>query len=399
MTAAIQPLPVFGESHFPCPVHPLHHATNNQRRILLVSVSAGNGHVRAAQAIAAQAWPDFPDLRLQHIDMMQIVPTLFRRLYSDLYMKIASGLPEAWGWLYRKTDCEPGNSLGGRLRRGIQRLCAQRLFSEIDRFKPDVIICTHFLPAEVLATAINEKRLDCEVWVQVTDFDLHQMWLHPGITGYFVANEELAFRLHRQGVPHKDIVVSGIPVMPVFNTRPDRPEAAARLALNPARPTVLLMGGGAGIGMDPVWITELLKTQPQLQVIVMTGKNAALREVLASVERAYSDRLRVIGFTEDVASLMMAADLAITKPGGLSTSECLVCGLPMLLVNPIPGQEERNAAFLMQEGVAQRADDPLTLQFRLQKLLSDPERLASMRQRAMALGKPQAAQQVLGHVA
>ncbi len=399
MTAAIQPLPVFGESHFPCPVHPLHHATSNQRRILLLSVSAGNGHVRAAQAIAAHAWADFPQLRLQHIDMMQIVPTLFRKLYSDLYMKIASGLPEAWGWLYRKTDCEPGNSLSGRLRRGIQRLCAQRLFSEIDRFKPDVIICTHFLPAEVLATARNEKRIDCEVWVQVTDFDLHQMWLHPGITGYFVANEELAFRLHRQGVPHKDIVVSGIPVMPVFSTRPNRLEAAARLTLNPARSTVLLMGGGAGIGMDPAWITELLKTQPELQVIVMTGKNAALREVLMNVEREYPDRLRAIGFTEDVASLMMAADLAITKPGGLSTSECLVCGLPMLLVNPIPGQEERNAAFLMQEGVAQRADDPLTLQFRLQKLLSDPERLASMRQRAMALGKPQAAQQVLGHVA
>ena len=398
MTVVIQPLPVFDELDFPCPVHPLHHATGNQRRILLVSVSAGNGHVRAAQAIAAHAWADFPQLRLQHIDMMQIVPTLFRKLYSELYMKIASGLPEAWGWLYRKTDREPGNSLSGRLRRGVQRLCSQRLFSEVDRFKPDVIICTHFLPAEVLATAINENRLDSQVWVQVTDFDLHQMWLHPGISGYFVANEELAFRLHSQGVPLKDIVVSGIPVMPVFNTRPDRPEAAARLELNPTRFTVLLMGGGAGIGMDPVWITELLKTQPQLQVIVMTGKNTALREVLASVERAYPDRLRVIGFTEDVASLMMAADLAITKPGGLSTSECLVCGLPMLLVNPIPGQEERNAAFLMQEGVAQRADDPLTLQFRLQKLLSDPERLASMRQRAMALGKPQAAQQVLGHV-
>jgi processive 1,2-diacylglycerol beta-glucosyltransferase len=399
MTAAIQPLPIFGGSEFPCPVHPLHHATVNQRRILLVSVSAGNGHVRAAQAIAAHAWPDFPQVRLQHIDMMQIVPALFRKLYSDLYMKLASGLPEAWGWLYRKTDREPGNSLSGRLRRGIQRLCAQRLLREIDRFKPDVIICTHFLPAEVLATAINEKRLDCQVWVQVTDFDLHQMWLHPGISGYFVANDELAFRLHSQGVPRKDIVVSGIPVMPAFSTRPDRAEAAARLALNPARFTVLLMGGGAGIGMDPVWITELLKTQPQLQAIVMTGKNSALREMLTQVERTYPDRLRVIGFTDDVASLMMAADLAITKPGGLSTSECLVCGLPMLLVNPIPGQEERNAAFLLQEGVAVRADDPLTLQFRLQKLLSDPERLAAMRQRAMALGKPQAAQQVLGRLA
>ncbi len=401
MSAVIQrqELHLLGKSDFLCPVHPLHHASNEQRRLLLVSVSAGNGHVRAAQAIAAHAWRDFPQLRLQHIDMMQIVPTLFRRLYSDLYMKLASGLPEAWGWLYRKTDCEPGHSLSGRLRRGIQRLCSQRLFQEINRFKPDVIICTHFLPAEVLATSIMEKRLDCQVWVQVTDFDLHQMWLHPGISGYFVANEELAFRLHRQGVPRKDIVVSGIPLMPVFATRPDRSEAAARLLLNPARFTVLLMGGGAGIGMDPIWITELLKTQPQLQVIVMTGKNLALREALVGVEREYADRLRVIGFTEDVATLMMAADLAITKPGGLSTSECLVCGLPMLLVNPIPGQEERNAPFLMQEGVAQRADDPLTLQFRLQKLLSDPERLASMRQRAIALGKPHAAFQVLERVA
>ena len=394
-----QTLHLLGKSDFLCPVHPLHHASNDQRRLMLVSVSAGNGHVRAAQAIAAHAWRDFPQLRLQHLDMMQIVPIAFRKLYSDLYMKLASGLPEAWGWLYRKTDRESGNSLTGRLRRAIQRWCSRSLFREIDRFKPDVIICTHFLPAELLATAINEKRIDCEVWVQVTDFDLHQMWLHPGISGYFVANEELAFRLHRQGVPRKAIVVSGIPVMPVFTTRPDRAEASARLGLDPARFTVLLMGGGAGIGMDPVWITELLNTQPQLQVIVMTGKNFALREVLSRVEREHSDRLRVIGFTEDVASVMMASDLAITKPGGLSTSECLVCGLPMLLVNPIPGQEERNAAFLLQEGVALRADDPLTLQYRLQKLLSDPQLLSSMRERAIALGQPQAAQQVLERVA
>ena len=401
MSAVIQrqELHLLGKSDFICPVHPLHHASNEQKRLLLVSVSAGNGHVRAAQAIAAHAWRDFPQLRLQHIDMMQIVPTLFRKLYSDLYMKLASGLPEAWGWLYRKTDCEPGHSLSGRLRRGIQRLCALRLFREIDRFKPDVIICTHFLPAEVLATSIMEKRLDCQVWVQVTDFDLHQMWLHPGISGYFVANEELAFRLQSQGIPRTSIVVSGIPVMPVFDTRPDKLAAAARLELNPDRFTVLLMGGGAGIGMDSVWIAELLKTQPQLQVIVMTGKNVALYDSLAHLRRAHADRLRIVGFTEDVAALMMAADLAITKPGGLSTSECLVCGLPMLLVNPIPGQEERNAAFLMQEGVAQRADDPLTLQFRLQKLLSDPERLASMRQRAVAMGKPDAALRVLERVA
>jgi len=401
MTAVIhrQALPVHGESDFACPVHPLHHASTDQRRILLVSVSAGNGHVRAAQAIAAHAGTNFPHLRLQHIDMMQIVPATFRKLYSDLYMKIANGLPEAWGWLYRKTDREPGNNLSDRVRRGIQRLCSQRLFDEIRRYQPDVIVCTHFLPAEVLATAVREKRLRCQIWVQVTDFDLHQMWLHPGVSGYFVANEELAFRLESQGVPRAEIVVSGIPVMPGFTQRLERSEACARLQLDPARFTVLLMGGGAGMGMDPLWIAELLRAWPELQVIVMTGKNVALRNALADLQREHLARLRAIGFTDEVASLMMAADLAITKPGGLSTSECLVCGLPMLLVNPIPGQEERNAAFLLQEGVAVRADDPLTLQFRLQKLLADPERLAAMRQRAVALGKPRAAYDVLSRVA
>ena len=382
-------------SDFPCPVHPLHHATREPKRLLLVSVSAGNGHVRAAQALAAHAWKDFPQLRLQHIDMMQIVPAVFRKLYSDLYMKIASGLPEVWGWLYRKTDCEPGHRLSGRIRRGIQRLCSQRLFDEIRRYQPDVIICTHFLPAEVLGNAVMENRLDCQIWVQVTDFDLHQMWLHPGVSRYFVANEELAFRLESQGVPRAAIEVSGIPVMPGFATRPARPEAAARLHLDPERFTVLLMGGGAGMGIDTVGIAAMLKRYPALQVVVMTGRNHALCTALNELQGDYPDRLRPVGFTDEVASLMMAADLAITKPGGLSTSECLVCGLPMLLVNPIPGQEERNATFLLQEGAAVRADDPLTLQFRLQKLISNPERLASMRQRALALGKPNAAHTVL----
>lgn len=394
-----QALPLPDTIEFPCPVHPLHHASRASRRVLVVSVSAGNGHVRAAQAIVAHAWTDFPQLRLQHIDMMQIVPTLFRKLYSDLYLKIASGLPEAWGWLYRKTDCEQGNSLSGRLRRAVQRMCSRGLFNEIRRYHPDVIICTHFLPAEVLATGILEKRLEAQVWVQVTDFDLHQMWLHPGVTGYFVANEELAFRLQRQGIPRESIVVSGIPVMPGFNQRLTRADAAARLELDPARFTLLLMGGGAGMGMDPFWIRDCLTAWPTMQVIVMTGRNQALRETLSQMQEVYPDRLRTIGFTDDVAGLMRVSDLAITKPGGLSTSECLVCGVPMLLVNPIPGQEERNAAFLLQEGVAVRADDPLTLHYRLQKLLADPERLALMRERALALAKPAAAHDLLERVA
>lgn len=372
---------------------------DRQKRVLVLSVSAGNGHVRAADALVAHARADYPRLSVRHHDVMQLVPRWFSKVYSDLYMKLASGYPEAWGWLYRKTDREAPHSFTARARRLVQRVCAQRLLDEVERFRPDAIVCTHFLPAEVLGAARIEKRIACPVWVQVTDFDLHQMWVHEGISGYFVANDELAYRLYAQGVPASRVVVSGIPVMPGFLCPPDRGAAAARTELDPSRMTVLMMSGGAGAGLQREWMKSLLAQHPQLQLIVLTGRNEALRRSLQDIETFYPSRLRAIGFTDDVHRLMACADLAITKPGGLSTSECLTMGLPMLLVNPIPGQEERNAAWLIQEGAAVRADDPATFQFRLQKLLADREKLARMRACAMALAKPHAAHELLQRIA
>lgn len=380
------------------PVSDSPRAPRRVRRVLVLSVSAGSGHVRAAEAIVARGQADFPQLALQHLDVMTLVPRLFRKVYSDLYLKLASGLPEAWGWLYRKTDHEASRSPAARLRRRVQRLCSSRLFNEIARFGPDAIVCTHFLPAEILGNARAEGRLRCPLWVQVTDFDLHHLWVQDGVSGYAVANEELAYRLERLGVPPSRILVSGIPTMPGFASPPDRPAAARALGLDPARLTVLVMGGGAGVGLAPDAVSALLDRHPDLQLIVLAGRNAALLDALRLIERAHLQRLRAVGFTHDVHAMMACADLAITKPGGLSTSECLVMGLPMLLVSPIPGQEERNAALLLQEGVALRADDPATLQFRLDKLLGDRDLLSRMRARALALGRPQAACDLLRRI-
>jgi processive 1,2-diacylglycerol beta-glucosyltransferase len=377
------------------PLTDAHSAVDTHKRMLVLSVSAGNGHVRAADALVAHARADYPKLSVRHHDVMQMVPGWFRRVYSDLYMKLASGLPEAWGWLYRKTDREAPRSISARARRLLQRLCTQRLMAEVEGFAPDVIVCTHFLPAEILGAAFKEKRITCPVWVQVTDFDLHQMWIHEGISGYFVANDELAYRLYAQGVPAARVVVSGIPIMPGFVAPPDRKAAAERTGLDPSRMTVLMMSGGAGAGLQQELVKSLLAEHSELQVIVLTGRNEVLRSTLQDIEVFYPTRLRAIGFTDDVHRLMACADLAITKPGGLSTSECLTMGLPMLLVNPIPGQEERNAAWLIQEGAAVRADDPATLQFRLNKLLADRDKLSRMRACALALAKPQAAHHVL----
>jgi processive 1,2-diacylglycerol beta-glucosyltransferase len=232
----------------------------------------------------------------------------------------------------------------------------------------------------------------------VTDFDLHQMWVHEGITGYFVANEEISFRLESSGIPKSNIVVTGIPVMPEFVNRPERDVCATRIGLNPAHKTLLIMGGGAGLGINSHLVNSLLNLQNDVQIIVMAGKNKSLLDELLKLSSQWPGRLVVVGFTDKVPELMACADLVITKPGGLSTSECLVMGLPMVLINPIPGQEERNASYLLQEGVAKRADDVATLLYRLTQLLAKPEKLDEMKRQARALGRSDAASTLLNHI-
>jgi processive 1,2-diacylglycerol beta-glucosyltransferase len=370
-------------------------AVDSRKRILMLSVSAGNGHVRAAEALVAHARADFPAISVRHQDVLQLVPRWFSKIYRDVYMALAHRLPDAWGWLYRATDAAAPGSFSIRARKALQTLCASRLLDEIRRYQPDMIICTHFLPAEILADARFKQQVTCPIWVQVTDFDLHPIWVQPGISGYFVANDELAYRLYAQGVPSSRVVVTGIPLMPGFAMPPDRSSVSRQLGFDPQKTTLLMMNGGAGAGLQQSLVQSLLNQHSDLQLIVLTGRNNALRESLQSIEALFPTRLRALGFVDDVYRLMACADLAITKPGGLSTSECLAMGLPMLLVNPIPGQEERNAAWLIQEGAALRADDPATLQFRLQRLLNDRHKLEAMRNRARTLAKPFAAREVL----
>lgn len=383
----------------PAEVGRLFPLSRGSTRVLVLSVSAGAGHVRAAEALVAHAQAQFPRKLVRHIDLMSLVPRWFRVIYRDLYLRLSAELPEAWGWLYRKTDVPPSNDPLQRLRRHLQRRCARALFEILRHEPPDAIICTHFLPAELLAEQRRSGILGCPVWVQVTDFDLHHLWVQHGVDGYLVGSDELSFRLRTHGVAADRIVVSGIPLMPGFTRAEPRASAAAAIGLDPASPTVLMMGGGAGIGLREEVIRSLLLQNPSLQLIVLAGRNHALRQSLQPLSDAFPNRLRCFGFTPEVHRMMACADLAITKPGGLSTSECLAMGLPMLLVNPIPGQEERNAAYLMQQGVALRADDPVTLQFRLQKLLGNPAKLARMRDCALILARPHAAQAVLQAVA
>ncbi|MBR7799941.1 MGDG synthase family glycosyltransferase [Undibacterium fentianense] len=377
---------------------------HTHQRILILSVSAGAGHARAAEAIKAQAAITYPESVVVHWDAMDFVTAGFRKIYTDFYIKLVNHAPALWGYLYhRSNDAKPDSTLE-KLRRQLERWNATALVRAIQEFEADAIICTHFLPAEMLSRLLASQRVECPISVVVTDFDLHRMWVHQGISRYFAASHEVAFRMQQYGIPLECIKITGIPIMPSFGHRWDRFACCTELKLDPQRHVVMLMGGGAGLGNMTRLAERILHMRTMesdvssFQLIVLTGKNVEALESLQALEREFPDRLRPIGFRSDVERLMACADLIITKPGGLTSSECLAMGLPMIVNAPIPGQEERNADYVIENGAGLKAVDGLALEFRLQQLLSNPVRLAAMQKRARELGRADAARCVIGDV-
>jgi processive 1,2-diacylglycerol beta-glucosyltransferase len=366
---------------------------------LILSVSAGAGHVRAAQAIEAAAKAATPPFDATHLDLLSIAPAEFRKFYGAQYLELVEKLPQLWSYLYSKSDRPSSNSLIGDFKRAAEKFNLRKLDGEIARVEPDVILCTHFLPAELLSRQKARRKAGSKglpvLWVQVTDFDVHALWVHPHVDRYCVASDEVAFRLADRGVPREKIVVTGIPVMPQFAARLDRKTCAGELGLDPAKFTVLMMAGGGGVGALDELAERVLREPAELQLVALAGRNEALLKRLQALAKKNPGRLFPLGFTTTVERIMSAADLVITKPGGLSTSECLAKGKPMLLVSPIPGQEERNADYLLEAGAAVKAVDAATLSFKLRKLLEQPARLTAMSAAAVRIGAPHAARDVV----
>ncbi|HSI50233.1 MAG TPA: glycosyltransferase [Ideonella sp.] len=377
------------------------------QELLILSVSAGNGHVRAAQALAAAAGALQPACQATHVDAMAHVAAGFRKVYTDWYIQLVNRAPELWSYLHQKTDETPHSATSQRLRRAIERVSAGDLLREVRKVRPRAIVCTHFLPAELLMREQQKGRLDAPIWLQVTDYDLHNMWLVPGMAGYLAATEEVAFRMRARGLPADRVHVTGIPVMPGFS-QPQAPELAREpnvtrlgLGLDPARRVILMASGGAGVGDLPSMVEQVLALQGpgcDFQVIAVAGRNEAAHTALQALAQRMPGRLVAIGFTQEMERLMAAADLVVTKPGGLTISECLALGRPMLLVSPIPGQEEHNAGFLLEEGAAWLAYDAIGLGYKVARLMAMPEKLAQMAAASRALGKPHAARRVLEQV-
>ena len=359
-----------------------------QKRVLILSASAGTGHVRAADALA-KSFAGQPGVEaVEHLDALDYTNKLFHDFYSKFYLKLVKSAPEVLGWAYKASD-EPWKTDAMRLR--LDRLQARRLVRFIRRFRPDIVICTHFMPTGIIAHLIEKGVIQTHLSVVLTDMDLHAMWLSRTFHRYFVALEETKAHLMALGLPPERITVSGLPVDPVFAEPVDRLSLRQSLGLDPDRFTLLFSAGAYGVSPAEFVVTKLQQMRHRIQTVVICGKNDDLQARVQALVGEGNPDFKVLGYTRQMHDLMKVSDLYLGKPGGLTTAEALACGLPMAILGPIPGQEDRNSDHLLEEGAAIKCNEMTTIAYKIDALLDDPARLESMRRRARAMGRPHAA--------
>lgn len=362
-------------------------------RVLLLSASSGAGHVRAAQALE-KAFAARGDSVVEHIDAIQYVSKLFQNLYDKTYISMVRKAPELMGLLYQRTD-QPWQNPRRRL--ALDRLNAQPMIRMLKRVQPDLCVATHFLPAEILAWLVAKQKLQAKNAIVVTDYDVHAMWLCRTVARYYVAIPESLEYLAGIGVPREIIRVTGIPIDPLFAKPLDRATARARLKLDPARAVVLFAAGGYGVGPVERLVEDLLALEKPWQLVAIAGKAEKVKRRLDEIARSAGtfaggqSRLVAVGFTTEMDQYMAAADLLVGKAGGLTTSEALARHLPMALIEPIPGQEFRNADHLLENGAAIRCNNLPAAAWKIASLLDDPPRLTRLRGAAAGMARPQAA--------
>lgn len=361
-------------------------------KVLILSASAGAGHLRAAQAIERAIIETGAAHQVRHVDTLEYTTRVFRNLYSKAYIDMVSRMPDVLGWLYDQFDKPWQNE---RRRLAFDKLNTRPFVRLLHDEQPDITICTHFLPAEIISWLKAKQRLTTRQAIVVTDFDVHAMWLCHHFEHYFVALDETRVHLEKLGIPAEKITVSGIPIDPVFAGQFDKRQMRDKHGLAQDRPTILISAGGFGVGAIGHLIASLIDLRHAAQVVAVCGRNEELKREIEQTASQLSPSarvtLKVIGYTREMHELMAASDILLGKPGGLTTSEALAMGLAFVIVNPIPGQEERNSDHLLEAGVAIRANNLPTLAYKIDRLLDDPARLTRMQENAHRLGRPRAA--------
>jgi processive 1,2-diacylglycerol beta-glucosyltransferase len=369
------------------------------KKILILSASVGNGHTRAAQALEKAFRLKNAAAEIRHEDTLDFTNPLFRQIYGKSYIDLVNNMPEVLGWMYDQFD-EPWKNEKRRL--FLEKLNTQPLVKMVRGYQPDWIVCTHFLPAEIISDLKTKGKLSCPQAIVVTDFDLHALWLCRSYERYFVALDETRYYLETLGFPAEKISVTGIPIDPLFAETKDKLAMREKYNLDADKPTIILSAGGFGVGRIELLLKSLQTIKQPVQILAMCGRNEELKNKLTQQESANANencRVIPVGYTTAMDEYMSASDLVVGKPGGLTTCEALAKGLIFVIVNPIPGQEERNSDHLLENGAGIRCNNPATLGYKVEQLLKDKERLSFMKENAVKFARPNAAGDIVDTLA
>lgn len=372
-------------------------------KILIFYASYGGGHLNAAKSINDYIINNYPNNDVELIDCMKYVNKTIEKLTTAAYREMAKKAPWAWGKIYSDSQKGPLAHLSSR----SNKIMAIKLLRLLREKQPDVIISTHPFGSQMCSYLKRKNKITAKIATIMTDFSPHDQWLvgHKFTDYFFVANDKMKNYLINKGITENKISVTGIPISNRFLKTYNKKEILDTYNLSEDKFTVLFFGGGEfGLGKTKTaeifesFVQESLKNK--IQIIAIAGKNPKMKASFKEIVSKYSvnttttnttditNNVKILEFTNQVPELMSISDLVVTKPGGLTTSESLASHLPMLIINPIPGQEEENAEFLEDKGIAiwlRKNDDSKLI---IENLLADSQKLNLMKENTKLLARP-----------
>jgi len=364
-------------------------------KALILSVSAGGGHTQASEALKKNILLRDPESEVIIVDTIKYINPLLDKVVIGGYLKSLKISPSLFGKVYYHSDADEGiANVTNAISSWFNEAMTFKLLPLINEVNPDILICTHFFPIEMVSILKSKGKITIPCLSIITDYYSHYMWLHQNIDSYIVSNDEMIEDLVSKGVERSSVHALGIPVCPDFLAVSDKEETLKELDLKADIPTILVMGGSLGLGKIKAIYEELLKVDTEIQIIVITGSNSKLYSELENLKETSQKETRIIGFTNEVNKLMRCSDLLVTKPGGMTITESLICGIPLVLFSPLPGHEEKNGDFLIRHNLAVNISEISDCAGIIENLLSDKTALGAMKANCKYYSKPNAGEDI-----
>ena len=368
------------------------------KKILIFYGSYGGGHLSAAKSIRDYIEKNYSDSQVELVDCVEYVNKLFNKLTTKAYKDFSKNA--RWIWKHLYYDSESGSL--SRICNTINRLMAIKLNRLIQEFQPDLIISTHPFSSQMCAILKEKGKLNCKVATILTDYASHNQWLVKSefIDYYFVAQQGMVDDLVSRGVNKDKIHVTGIPLSSGFLQSYNKQKILEDYGLTSDKNTILFFAGGEfGFGKDKTFnrLKAIIDNLPNLQVVAVAGRNEKMKErfdELVKTTRTESN-VKILSFTNQVPELMSVSDLVITKPGGLTTTESLASGLPLIIIDPLPGQEEENAEFIENSGAGIWVKDSDNIETILLNIFNNPDKLENMKSKARLIAKKNSTQNIV----